>query len=182
MNLWKYRQFFLLILCGLFFSSLGYAEEQNLACAESCFLPQGRCARRGLFSIGGGYYDAGPRHSGSVFQLEYKWSKYFFRWVRPQMTLFSPGLKSAFIGLGVGFEMYLGNQFILTPSFEPGIYFQGRGRNLGYPVEFRSGLEFCFENKSGMRLGTQVFHISNASLSKRNPGANALLFFVAFPH
>ena len=137
---------------------------------------------RGLLSLGGGYFQAGPRHSRGVFQLEYKWEKYILKYLRPQITLISPQFDSIFFGVGLGLELYLSEHVILTPNFEPGLYFNGMGRNLGFPVEFRSGLELCIEDRRGIRFGCQLYHLSNAHLSNRNPGANALILIIAFPH
>ena len=46
-------------------------------------------------------------------------------------------------------------------------------RDLGYELEFRSGIEigYVFCNKS--RLGVHFYHISNASLGRKNPGEEA---------
>lgn len=46
-------------------------------------------------------------------------------------------------------------------------YFNGQDIDLGYEIEFMSGVEVLFKN-SGISVG--VSHISNASLSDQNPG------------
>jgi lipid A 3-O-deacylase len=137
--------------------------------------------RESLVTFGGGYLDGGDHHSGGVAQLEYRWYTYFFDCIRPQASLVLPELKGAFLGVGVGLECYLSEHFILIPSFEPGLYYRGKARNLGYPIEFRSCLELAYETSNRMRLGFQIFHISNASLGRRNPGLNAFLLYLGFP-
>jgi hypothetical protein len=70
---------------------------------------------------------------------------------------------------------------VLRPSFAPGYYNMGSGKDLGSALEFRSGLEvgFCFSN--GTRLGVEFNHISNGGLADHNPGANSLMLMVTIP-
>ena len=134
-----------------------------------------------LITVGSGLFYGGPRHSGGVFQLEYKAQRCFLRYFRPQVTLVAPEMKGAFLGGGLGVDFYLSDHLVFTPSFEPGLYYQGNSRNLGHPIEFRSAVELAYEMDSGLRLGAQFYHISNASLGHHNPGANALIFFLGLP-
>lgn len=135
-----------------------------------------------LLIVGGGWLDAGSNHSGGLGQVEYRWKG--LRWckyLRPQLSLLLPGFNSFYVGAGMGVELYLSERLVFTPFFSPGLYYQGNGRNLGYPLEFRSGLELCFKYKNGMRIGGQFYHLSNASLSNKNPGMNALVFILSLP-
>lgn len=133
-----------------------------------------------LFAAGGGYLDAGS-HSGGLFQVEYRFGKYYLFHIRPQATLILPTLGSVFFGIGLGVELYMTKNLLFTPSFSPGLYYKGCGRDLGYPLEFRESIEMAYEWQNKARLGFQFYHISNASLSDRNPGANALTLFLAIP-
>lgn len=132
-------------------------------------------------SLGGGYFDAGENHSGGLFQVEYKFSQYFWRFVRPEVTLVVPNFNSFFMGVGAGIEIPIYERLLFCPNFCPGYYYQGNGKNLGYPLEFRSAVEVCYEFQNKSRLGGQFWHISNASLSSKNPGANGLVAYYAFP-
>jgi lipid A 3-O-deacylase len=133
-----------------------------------------------LLLIGAGYSNAN-KYSDSLFQVEYKYRNYFLWHLKPQITLLFSKCYSKYIGFGVRWEFYLTKQIIITPSFSPGIYWKGKGRDLGYPIEFRSALEITYEMKNKMRIGIQIFHLSNAHLSCKNPGLNALTLCVAFP-
>jgi hypothetical protein len=82
---------------------------------------------------------------------------------------------------GLSFDLLLGGRLVLRPSFAPGYYNEGGGKDLGYPLEFRSGFEVGWRFPSGTRLGLEFNHISNASLGRRNPGANSLMVMVAIP-
>lgn len=131
--------------------------------------------------VGGGYYHAGS-HSGGLFQLEYRFAKYFFGWIRPQASLILPKFESLFLGFGVGVEIRPFKHLLIYPTFSPGFYDQGKeGRDLGFPLEFRSSIEFAFEWCNRTSIGVQIYHISNASLSNRNPGANVLALTLALP-
>lgn len=141
----------------------------------------GREDPRPLFCIGGGYLDGGCNHSGGVFQLDYKWGKYLWHTVRPQVNLTVPEFCSFFVGLGIGWEWHLTKKITLTPSFIPGVFYRGNGRNLGFPIEFRSAIELTYKLNNKISVGIQASHISNAHLSHRNPGMNAYVVFFAFP-
>ena len=61
----------------------------------------------------------------------------------------------------------------LTPSFTPGIYDQGDGKDLGHLVEFKSEVQLSLNLFENSQLGMSYNHISNASLGDKNPGANS---------
>ena len=63
-----------------------------------------------------------------------------------------------------------------TPSFTPGIYSQGDGKDLGHAIEFKSELQFSLDVFNNSELGFSYNHISNASLGDKNPGANSYMF------
>ncbi len=63
-----------------------------------------------------------------------------------------------------------------TPSFTPGVYSQGDGKDLGHMIEFKSELQFSLDLSSESELGFSYNHISNASLGDKNPGANSYMF------
>ena len=67
-------------------------------------------------------------------------------------------------------------QLNFTPSFTPGIYSQGDGKDLGHTIEFKSELQFSLDIFSNSELGFSYNHISNASLGEKNPGANSYMF------
>ena len=66
--------------------------------------------------------------------------------------------------------------FNLTPSFAPGYYNQGNGKDLGHALEFKSELQFSLELPKESQLGFSYNHLSNASLGDKNPGANSYMF------
>jgi lipid A 3-O-deacylase len=81
---------------------------------------------------------------------------------------------ATFLGVGIGYELKLGHRWILTPSFTPGYYHEGKGKDLGYPLQFRSQLELGYEFGRGYRVLVAVSHSSNAGLGRGNPGQETL--------
>ena len=63
-----------------------------------------------------------------------------------------------------------------TPSFTPGLYFEGDGKDLGHIIEFKSELQFSLDLSNTSELGFSYNHLSNASLGDKNPGANSYMF------
>ena len=64
----------------------------------------------------------------------------------------------------------------ITPSFAPGYYNYGDGKDLGYPLEFKSEVQISLDLSKSTKLGMSYNHISNASLGTKNPGANSYMF------
>ena len=64
----------------------------------------------------------------------------------------------------------------LTPSFTPGMYHEGDGKDLGHLIEFKSELQISLDLSKTSELGFSYNHISNASLGDKNPGANSYMF------
>ena len=64
----------------------------------------------------------------------------------------------------------------ITPSFTPGLYSEGDGKDLGHIVEFKSEVQMSLNLFKNSQLGMSYNHISNASLGDKNPGANSYMF------
>ena len=75
---------------------------------------------------------------------------------------------------GVQAEYELGF-LTITPSFAPGYYNYGSGKDLGYPLEFKSEVQVSLNLNESTHLGMSYNHISNASLGTKNPGANSYM-------
>jgi len=76
-----------------------------------------------------------------------------------------------------GFQVqYKSGSLTLTPSFTPGLYSEGDGKDLGHVIEFKSEIQLSLELSSNSELGVSYNHISNASLGDKNPGANSYMF------
>ena len=95
---------------------------------------------------------------------------------------FSP-ITGGFITENSAFYLYTGIQaeyelgfLTITPSFAPGYYNYGDGKDLGHPLEFKSEVQMSFNVSDTAQLGMSYNHISNASFGKKNPGANSYMF------
>ena len=64
----------------------------------------------------------------------------------------------------------------ITPSFTPGLYHEGDGKDLGHMLEFKSEVQLSIDFSQSSKLGFSYNHISNASLGDKNPGANSYIF------
>ena len=96
--------------------------------------------------------------------------------------LLSP-ITGGFITESNAFYLYTGVQaeyeigFLkITPSFAPGFYSDGDGKDLGHPLEFKSEIQVSLDLSENTNFGISYNHISNASLGTKNPGANSYMF------
>ena len=64
----------------------------------------------------------------------------------------------------------------VTPSFAPGYYNKGNGKDLGHALEFKSEVQLSYDLPKSSQLGFSYNHLSNASLGNKNPGANSYMF------
>ena len=88
---------------------------------------------------------------------------------------FLTGKSAFYIYTGAQAEYDLG-LFTVTPSFAPGYYNYGDGKDLGSALEFKSEVQVSLNLSDSTELGMSYNHISNASLGDKNPGANSYMF------
>ena len=81
---------------------------------------------------------------------------------------------AAYVYTGVEWNFDLGG-INFTPSFTPGLYSEGDGKDLGHVIEFKSELQASFNISKDTSLGMSYNHISNASIGDKNPGANSYM-------
>ena len=88
---------------------------------------------------------------------------------------------AAYIYTGVQAQYSIGALNII-PSFTPGFYNQGDGKDLGHALEFKSEIQLSLDLPRDSQFGFSYNHLSNASLGDKNPGANSYMFnfFKAF--
>ena len=91
-------------------------------------------------------------------------------------------ITGGFLTENSAFYLYTGAQaeydfglFTITPSFAPGYYSSGDGKDLGHVLEFKSEVQMSLNLSDSTQFGMSYNHISNASLGDKNPGANSYM-------
>ena len=82
---------------------------------------------------------------------------------------------AAYVYTGVQANYSLGILNII-PSFTPGFYEAGDGKDLGHMLEFKSEVQLSLDLPKDSQFGFSYNHLSNASLGDKNPGANSYMF------
>ena len=83
---------------------------------------------------------------------------------------------AAYVYTGVEWNYAMSDKFKFTPSFTPGMYYEGDGKDLGHVLEFKTEVQLSYSISDSTNLGMSYNHISNASLGDKNPGANSYMF------
>jgi lipid A 3-O-deacylase len=134
---------------------------------------------------GAGVFDLNPNRkpgSGHAAQLQGEYRFGDVLWiVAPFIGLMGTSAGAFYGYAGFGFDINFGGNWVVTPSFAGGYWYRGGGTNLGSWWEFRSGAEFDYRFENRSRLGIAFYHISNAGLTRENPGEQALLLVYTVP-
>ena len=85
------------------------------------------------------------------------------------------GDNASYLYTGIQAQYTIG-KIDITPSFTPGLYNKGGGKDLGHIVQFKSEVQVSLDLFKNSQLGMSYNHISNASLGDKNPGANSYMF------
>ena len=123
------------------------------------------------------FSDDGKRSTlvGIQHQNESLKKKSFLGTLSPVTGFLITGDSAGYVYTGVQAEYKLGNLNIV-PSFTPGIYSEGDGKDLGHIIEFKSEVQLSLDLFKNTELGLSYNHISNASIGDKNPGANSYMF------
>jgi len=82
---------------------------------------------------------------------------------------------AAYVYTGIEAQYKIGS-LNFNPSFAPGLYHEGDGKDLGHVLEFKSELQISLDLSQSSQFGFSYNHLSNASLGSKNPGANSYMF------
>ena len=123
------------------------------------------------------FSDDGKRASlfGIQHQNENLTRESFLGTLSPVTGVMMTADSAAYAYTGVQAQYKIGKLNII-PSFTPGLYREGDGKDLGHIVEFKSEVQLSLDVFSNSELGFSYNHISNASLGDKNPGANSYMF------
>ena len=155
-----------ILIVGL--ASTGLAEEEKLQVANT---------ELNLFS---GMFDFSDQKQRAVLvgfqhQNEELYRDTFIGTLSPITGGFITENRALYAYTGVEWNFDLG-PINFTPSFAPGLYGEGDGKDLGHILEFKSEIQASFNFSENSQLGMSYNHISNASLGDKNPGANSYMF------
>ena len=133
-----------------------------------------------LIALGAGGYDFDHRQPATEFRGEYRFAQGLF-FIKPMIGALgtSRGTVYAYGGLRADFVFF--DHYVLMPNAAVGWFHRGNGKNLGSPVEFKTGVELAWRFDGGARVGLAFDHISNAGLTQTNPGTEQLLLMVSLP-
>ena len=84
---------------------------------------------------------------------------------------FVTGKNSLYLYTGVEGQYSLGPMNI-SPSFTPGYYDKGNGKDLGSALEFKSEVKVGFDIFKDSNFGYSYSHISNNDWGSTNPGTD----------
>ena len=161
-------RFLLLAILIVGLASTGLAEEEKLQVANT---------ELNLFS---GMFDFSDQKQRAVLvgfqhQNEELYRDTFIGTLSPITGGFITENQALYAYTGVEWNFDLG-PINFTPSFAPGLYGEGDGKDLGHILEFKSEFQASFNFSENSQLGMSYNHISNASLGDKNPGANSYMF------
>ena len=153
----------LLILFILYFSSLNFAIADQ-GDSEISFYT-------GTFDI----IDKEGDDQTSLFGLEHKnpnlFRDTFLGRFKPITGGFITGSSSFYLYSGIEGQYGVGPLKIL-PSFTPGYYEQGDGKDLGSVLEFKSEIKVGFDIFENSSLSYSYSHLSNSNIGNINPGSD----------
>ena len=111
----------------------------------------------------------------SLFGIEHKnpdlFRDTFLGTFKPVTGGFITGNNSAYFYTGIEAQYGLGPLKIL-PSFTPGYYEKGDGKDLGSVLEFKSELKVGLDIFENSKLSYSYSHISNNDWGETNPGTD----------
>ncbi len=96
-------------------------------------------------------------------------------YAKPFVGLMATSENSFYGYVGAGFDIFFGDNVVLTPNFAVGAHESGDGKELGGPTIFRIGgeLSYMFDNRTS--VGLALHHLTNFGIDNQNPGAESLL-------
>ena len=81
---------------------------------------------------------------------------------------------ATYVYSGVQAQYKLG-KLNFNPSFTPGLYGEGDGKNLGHTLNFKTELQLTVDMFKNTEFGVKYNHLSNGGIGDKNPGANSYM-------
>ena len=158
-------------------------------CFGFCFAAERALADPDLLSVGAGGTDVLNQQARAAadFRLEYRSGISLLPFLegylkmKPWAGIETTSRQSIWGGGGIWLDIPIGRHWVLSPNEGVGAYGQGNGKALGSVVEFRSAFEAGYVFDNGSRLVADFSHISNAGITRRNPGTEAATISYQIP-
>jgi len=156
-----------------------------LLSALAAFVPAGSPARAegpvavtasaGPFSVldYGEIYEAGwevrfaPRR--------FRWAPRFLPELSPAIGAMATSQGALYVYGGFRLDLPVGESWRVSPQWATGLYYRDGGRDLGGPLELRSGIELSRRLGARSRIGVMLYHLSNGGIYGYNPGSESLV-------
>ena len=126
-----------------------------------------------------GKFDYSRKDNASLFGIQHEnqnlYRDSFIGKISPITGFMITGDNSTYLYTGIEANYNIGI-INLVPSFSPGLYGQGDGKDLGHVIEFKSELKLSLDLPKDTEFGFSLNHMSNADLSDKNPGTDNYLF------
>jgi hypothetical protein len=138
------------------------------------------------FELGAGAFDITPslhKNAGTAgdFRGEYHFGDVLVPYFSPFLGLEATTAGATYAYFGFGFDVNFGPNWVLTPNGAAGVFQGGNGTRLGSWWEFRTGAELDYKFDDQSRLGLAFHHMSNAGLTKINPGEQSIAVVYQIP-
>ena len=160
-------------ILGTFLFCMSFLSQSNSGEVKKLIDPHEYNFYTGMFD----FSDEGKKSTlvGIQHQNENLYRDSLLGKISPVTGFLITGDSATYLYSGVQAEYNIGKMNI-TPSFTPGLYGKGDGKDLGHMLEFKSEVQLSFDVLKDSELGFSYNHISNASLGDKNPGANSYMF------
>jgi len=136
-------------------------------------------------ALGVGAFDIAPSHhpdsrTAADFRGEYRFGDVLGP-IAPFVGASVTSDGGAYGFFGLGFDINFGPHWVLTPNAAAGAFERGSGTRLGSWWEFRTGAELDYRMANQSRIGLAFHHMSNAGLTRYNPGEESLVLIYTIP-
>lgn len=115
-------------------------------------------------------------------EYQYRWGQYLQWRFKPFAGAGVTGRRSLYGFSGLELGVHLTPHLVIAPSEALTLYFHGGGKQLGSPLEFRSGVDVLWILRNGASIGLSYHHMSHWFLfGSTNPGTEILNLTVSIP-
>ena len=125
------------------------------------------------FSVG--QFDINDNIESFETRFEYLYARSFYQNrfdLKQFLGVMSNSDDAIYLYSGLRKEIQISKKWNFTPSFAPGYYEKGQGKDLGSVLEFKSEIKVGFDIFENSKLSYSYSHISNNDWGDTNPGTD----------